>query len=300
MSRNTSALSISLRVANRRSGLTLLEMMVAITLLAVIMIGLLAMFQQTQRALHVAHTQTDLFENARGAIQLIARDFSEMAAYGDTNVYNALFAAVASPVGTLSLPSAQPPLPAVQQLELDEVYWLTHVNDEWQGLGYYVGDDPVRHNNVGVGTLYRFSLATNRTAVPSLLNYFSNPNVLPAITNHRVSDGVVHFAVQAVYVTLPPPPNNTPDKQQFVRAPTLIPNFPNFRFPLDESNTLPAYVDIELGVMEPATLKQFQSLTGNVVIAQQFLREHEGRIHFFRERVPIRNFVNPYRSDEVP
>ena len=58
-------------------------MMVAVTLLAVIMVGLLAMFQYTQRALHVAHTQTDVFENARGAIQLVARDLAEMSAYGE-------------------------------------------------------------------------------------------------------------------------------------------------------------------------------------------------------------------------
>ena len=32
---------------------------------------------------------------------------------------------------------------------------------------------------------------------------------------------------------------------------------------------------------------------------QDFLRAHSGQIHFFRERVPIRNFVNPHRANEV-
>ncbi len=74
---------------HRRAALTLLEMMVAVTLLALIMIGLLAMFQQVQKALQVANAQTDVFENARGAIQLITRDLTEMRAFGETNVANA-------------------------------------------------------------------------------------------------------------------------------------------------------------------------------------------------------------------
>ena len=75
----------------------------------------------------------------------------------------------------------------------------------------------------------------------------------------------------------------------------------NFTF----TEMLPAFVDIDLGVMEPGTLKQFDSLVSlgtpqSLVSAQTFLRDHVGKIHFFRERVPIRNFINPYRANEVP
>ncbi len=68
------------------------------------------------------------------------------------------------------------------------------------------------------------------------------------------------------------------------------------------SNDLPAFVDLELGVLEPSTLKQFQVLTNDpdISVPQKFLANQVGRIHFFRQRVPIRNFVNPYRSNEVP
>jgi hypothetical protein len=41
-------------------------------------------------------------------------------------------------------------------------------------------------------------------------------------------------------------------------------------------------------------------LTNNPAAAQRFLTNQVGRIHFFRERVPIRNFINPYRANEVP
>jgi hypothetical protein len=56
-----------------------------------------------------------------------------------------------------------------------------------------------------------------------------------------------------------------------------------------------------VGVLEPTSLKQFQSLSDfETNAAQNFLVSHAGKVHFFRERVPIRNFVNPYRSNEVP
>src|SRR4051794_13540551 len=87
-----------LRSGRRHSALTLLEMMVAVTLLAVIMIGLLAMFQGVTRALQVAHARTDVFENARGAIQLIARDLTEMTLHPDTNVVGSYAHSFPSPV----------------------------------------------------------------------------------------------------------------------------------------------------------------------------------------------------------
>jgi hypothetical protein len=53
-------------------------------------------------------------------------------------------------------------------------------------------------------------------------------------------------------------------------------------------------------VLEPATLKQFNALTNNPdpTVSRNFLQNQIGRIHFFRERVPIRNFINPYREHE--
>lgn len=260
--------------------LTLLEMMVSVTLLAVIMIGLLAMFSHTQKALHVAATQTDVFENARGAIQLVSRDLSEMTAYEETNIAHASFKRYYSPVtpdGTpLVLPSG-----TNQYLFFNEAFWLARINDDWQGIGYYIADEPTR-GSTGVGTLYRFSALGRRDAMPGQRTEFFQPS---PTNSHRVSEGVVHFSLEAVYVST----NTANAEQEFFRA-------SNIDFSEDE---LPAFVDVEIGVLEPNTVKQFYALTNNPVAAQNFLRQHEGKIHFFRERVPIRNFINPYRANEV-
>jgi hypothetical protein len=35
-------------------------------------------------------------------------------------------------------------------------------------------------------------------------------------------------------------------------------------------------------------------------VVEHFLTNQLGRIHYFRQRVPIRNFLNTYRSNDVP
>src|SRR5688572_31806835 len=65
---------------SRRSeqAFSLIEIMVAVTLLSVITLGLLAMFYQTQRAFRVGTSQVDVLENGRAALQLICRDLQQM------------------------------------------------------------------------------------------------------------------------------------------------------------------------------------------------------------------------------
>lgn len=280
----------------KRLALTLLEMMVAVTLLAVIMIGLLMMFNQTQKALRIANAQTDVLENARGAIQLISRDLTEMTLHPNTNyVRSTLVNVFPSP-----LPNSLLPLPGTNvPVEFTDAYWLTRMNDTWQGVGYFVLDESVARNpnsaaNYGVGTLYRFSTNVHPQFLQPLPPQFPPP-LHKAFTSatlanaHRVSDGLVHFAVTGVFVT------NT--------APAAATNFQVEYFPADANwpNALPAFVDVELGILEPEALKQFHALKDlSIPVAQDFLRNHAAQIHFFRERVSIRNFINPYRENEVP
>jgi type II secretory pathway pseudopilin PulG len=251
-----------------RRALTLLEMMVAVTMLAVIMVGLLTMFNQTQKALHVATQQSDVFENIRAGLQAVGRDYRELTALPNVNAVYSTGYVVES--WTLPLPNGKD-----QEMQFIESFMLSRVNDQWNGIGYYVADA-----NYGVGTLYRFSYATNLYQATNLFPLFRNP---PPDAAHRISDGVVHFVVRPCYVTN-------------VNGTVFYGTNIDHAF----TNDLPAYVDIEVGILESTTLKQFHSLTDNIAVAKDFLVNHAGNIHFFRERVPVRNFVNPYRSNEVP
>jgi hypothetical protein len=267
----------SIAGASSRAALTLLEMMVAVTLLAVIMIGLLAMFNQTQKALHAARAQTDIFENLRGAIQMIARDVAEMAAADQTNVVN--FDVVETP-SIAALQGWTLPNGFVLNPVFDDVCWLNRANDTWQAIGYFVDGA-----KFGVGTLYRYAETGRRKDVTALIG---EARSVQATNAHHVSDGIVHFQTQAVYVD---------GTNQFGQ-----PNFFRTNIFQFSSDALPAFVDFEIGVLEPATLKQFQALTNELdpSVPEKFLRARVEKIHFFRERVPIRNFVNPYRANDVP
>ena len=56
------------------------------------------------------------------------------------------------------------------------------------------------------------------------------------------------------------------------------------------SNTVPASVEVELGVLEDTTLQRAEGLSG--AAQMNYLSNHVGQVHLFRQRVVIRN-VDP-------
>jgi hypothetical protein len=58
------------------------------------------------------------------------------------------------------------------------------------------------------------------------------------------------------------------------------------------SNTLPASVEVELGVLEDRTLQRVESLPLGSAAQLNYLSNHVGQVHIFRQRAWIRN-VDP-------
>ena len=58
------------------------------------------------------------------------------------------------------------------------------------------------------------------------------------------------------------------------------------------SNTLPASVEINLGVLEDRAIQRAQSLADNAAAQLVYLSNHVGQVHVFRQHVWIRN-VDP-------
>jgi prepilin-type N-terminal cleavage/methylation domain-containing protein len=73
--------------------------------------------------------------------------------------------------------------------------------------------------------------------------------------------------------------------------PTL-PNTPNLQYTTSFrflSNALPAYVEMEFGMLEPETLAQYYTmLSDQNPNAASFLQRQIGKVHLFRQRIPIR------------
>ncbi len=280
---------------SRRSALSLIEIMVAVTLLSLIVIGLLAVFNHTSRALRAANNQTDVFEGARAVVDLVERDLAGLTATSQTNVFNVYATNVSGSI----LPG-----PGGDQTNyMQDLFLISRENDRWFASGYFVDE-----RAAGIGTLYRFS--TNGWWFGSLSNtsyYFTNwwksyTTVIPTNAS-RILDGVVHFEMRAY------------DEKGRLYTPQWLNGLTNRIDPdygLDITNNisigldhftfsgqfLPAYIDMEIGMLEPQTLKQFNVLVSvNPTAAQNFLKDQLGKVHLFRQRIPVRNHMKPEALD---
>lgn len=280
-----------------RHGFSLIEILVVVALLSVIILGLLAMFDQTKRAFTTGLTQVDVLESGRAAMEMMTRELSQMvSAPYDSNAVT--FYAEIAPVSPLlqPLPGNNP---EPRRNFLSEMFFLTRETNTWKGIGYWVGAPDTGNSGAaalnGWGTLYRYQTNTIFRAVPAhpwqLHALYYNFNTRTQRMN-RILDGVVHFKVRAfdpsgVWIT-----NNLAATNSEVRPIELS------TFALNEvefyrftNNAVPAFVELELGVLEQRALARLQSIP-DPVARRNYLQEQVGRVHVFRTRVPIRN-VDP-------
>jgi prepilin-type N-terminal cleavage/methylation domain-containing protein len=259
---------------------SLIEIMVAVAILGVIIVGLLAMFYQTQRAFRTGLTQVDVLEGGRAAMELISRDLQDAAASSEVLTTNFQINMPAGYSGMLTLPLLGSDTADVL---IEDVSFLRRHNDDWTGESLRVANA-----DLGVGTLYRLLVVTNRYYIGQLSEYTRSA---PLNTNFmRVADGIVHFRVR-------------PFDSKGLMITNLAPGFvgdPSKVAYLFYSNNLPPYVDIELAILEPKAVEQFRARTNNMVKAREYLLKQAGRIHFFKERVALRNAPEFLSVTNVP
>jgi prepilin-type N-terminal cleavage/methylation domain-containing protein len=278
--------------AGLHDGFTLVEIMVVMGLLAVIVLGLLSMFTQTQRAFRVSMTQVDVLEGGRAASGLIAREIEQVTPADENQALN-FFAALPlfyTPLASVpytpflqTLPGVQPVLgnPPVNPRTniIEDLFFLKRQNQTWTGIGYRV-DTP----SLGVGTLYRFETNAFFEQDPAQL-FFAFTNT-PATNMSRVMDGVVHFKVRAFG------PNGIWLATNLT-AGVLATNYVSGEVGLYtfRSNAVPACVELELGLLEQRTLARYKAIA-NAAAQSQFLQGQAAHVHLFRERLSVRN-VDP-------
>lgn len=292
--------SWSLAKWRRQLAFTLIEIMVVMVLLSVIILGLMAMFDQTQKAFRTGMAQTDQLEAGRMFTDLLGREMEEITPCYQSNGMNffAQFPDYAKNVGPLvqNLPVSQ--LPRTNLLE--NLFFLTRDNQTWKGIGYFVRSNDVL--GVGgpldlVGSLYRFE-----TNVPvaqmqgdnSILPYWTFLNATNRFSISKVLDGVVDFRVSCYGTNGYVLTNASLINNNFIVISNslLTPTYPDtvscYAF---SNNIVPAYVEVELGILEPAILKRYNSIP-DPVAKSNFLANHAGNVQLFRQRIAIRN-VNP-------
>ena len=175
--------------------MTLLEIMVAVSLLSLIVLTLYNMFDRTQKALRGTRNQTDIAEAGRAGLETLVREIQQMRSMASTNLVNVYvdnrFNGNSFTVGANSN--------LLQTNILLETFFHNFTPQAtpavWSGIGYRVASstDPRYAPPNGVGTLYRF-VTTAARATNSLFANYANA-ILPASTNlfQRVCDGVIHF-----------------------------------------------------------------------------------------------------------
>ncbi len=278
---------------------SLIEIMVTVGLLSFIILGLVAMFVQTQRAFKGSMTQGDLLESGRAVSDMLGRELAEMKAAQAPFTTNFL-AEVAWTPTLQALPGSVTPVMQRTNV-LQTLFFLTQLNQDWIGIGYEVVPEA---GSPGIGALCRFIESAPNSAVSYLCRDFARAVANGWVTN-RIADGIVHLRVKALA------PNGFPIIHQ-----DLYPNafyctnrlllryssvtnaytswYGGYREPVNYyfvSNALPAYVELELGVLESQMLQQYKSIpTPNAKLA--FLSNHVAQVHLFRQRIPIRN-VDP-------
>jgi len=301
-----------------RHAFTVVELMVAISVMTLIVVVLYRIFDQTQRAMRSNSAQVDVSEGGRAAMELIARDLEQMTVSpvpGSLDFF----------VGLLGPPSVQPLIPTnTARLNFrEELFFTSEFNKQRSAVGYRV----VPFTN-GVGMLYRFvtnvptSYVDPRDTHPQFLfHYFTNY----ARTNYpgvfqRVTDGVVHFRVSAydswgLPMNEPTPTTSRPTLRYATLATNIVMvgdvalmssvttnllNVGVFKYPGWASipdltayfftNVVPAYLEVELGILEPQVVDRWKSMP-NAQMAANYLARQAGKVTLFQQRIPVRTAV---------
>ena len=307
-------------------GMSLIEILVAVTLLVVIILGLTAMFNQTRKAFTLGLANVDYQDAGRSAMDIITRDLQQMAP-NDYTTYNF---PTATRLGTYSnvlnfyantMPAfitnfnwpmlTNSPVGDSTNFSIEELYFVTQDHQNLDAIGYGLLSD---NAHFGIGTLYRYQI--NNAYLPNLMGPAgANPpcvfsrdfadNVLAgrpsatAASFSPVMDNVVDFRIRAYdrYGVLISATNPLPVYQ--LPGPGFNPNLlsgnatnGDYEY-MFASNAVPAYVEVELGVMEAPTVALLQALTNSEGTPSlnsaywKFLTSHAAQVHVFRQRIAI-------------
>ena len=263
-----------------------------VALLSFIIIGLVMMFSQTQRAYKLGTAQVDMLEAGRGVTDMMTREFSQMSAayqpnYGLPGAVNCRIILNQNGPFLQDLPGDTGPGRPGRTNLLNDVFFLTKENQRWTGIGYQIVDPATGlPPTSGVGTLYRYETNAYFGQPPWELHRgyqaarYTNGNVT------RLLDGVVHLRVRA-YDTNGVWINQPIGTNIFVSY--------NNAFLRDEpeslvfySNAVPGSVEIELGILEERAFERIRSVSDPVAHAR-ILSNSVGKVHLFHWRVPVRN-----------
>ena len=274
---------------------SLLEILVVVGLLSVIVLALMSVFSNTQRAFRSVMTQTDVLQGGRSTMELMSADLR-----GLTPSYGT-FALANSPVNFFVLSNTNydynyfpllqtlPGSAALRTNALNYFFMLGRENTRWIGIGYVVDTT----NTSTLYPLYRYYrndldvrsspylLYTNFIYTVANGNFDNQPNM------SRVVDGVVHMVVRpydtnGTWICNLPKPYTNILNTWFYPSNAVYGESQLFMY----SNAVPASIELELGVIEDRVVQHAEALPTSI-LQSNYLSGQSGALHLFRQRVAI-------------
>ncbi len=305
-----------------------MEVLLVVSLLSLIVLVLMTVFNSTQAAFRAGVTQTDVLEGGRAAMDMIVADMKTMSASGyGTNYANYAINQGLLP-GYYDYPTNSVNFyvnsnfnnqPLVQSLPgsvtgaqrtnlLENIFLLSRQNlsghDSWVGVGYTV----VATNLTPLYPLYRFITNAPAATDPyALFNAFllgisksSFNNGTNGIGWSHVIDGVVDLRAHVYDANGYQMTNNYSyqynNSGEFTAYTNVWfgatqPQFTEVGFAFF-GNTIPASVEVQMATLEDHILQRAESLSLQPAAQVNYLSQEAGRTHVFRQRVLILN-VDP-------
>lgn len=267
-----------------RRAVTVLELLIAVSLVSFIILSLYQMFDRTQAQMRRAVREVDKFEGGRSAAELVQRDISQMTAGNlpaAANFYvstNRLYSSISWTDGAYALTNNV--TNTVQQNVLHELFFVTFdpaaTPTNWQGISYRVADrnDPQTPATNGLGTLWRWSTNANRFSTN--LHWRVVGQLPGGQYFQRVADNVVHFRVTAIT-------NGSPVGESLIS----VPAGPNIGVVLTNAQ-LPGHVEVELGYVDSRTAERARGFLPNTNVMRANLSTNLDAVQMFRLHIPIR------------
>lgn len=208
--------------ASRRRAFTILELLVAVSVMTLVIYVLYALFNQTQMALRKNASQVDVNEGGRAAMEMIVRELSQMEVSGYPAITDlqtkltysgskSFFSRVTPGNTALLLAYQSDALPPVEDAWAKEQGFRTNILQDFTftsrgDSGFHVTSYRVIDVDSGVGTLARYRTnGTLRVTAPgqALLNkteifnrfYFEPVANTSAEAFEPITDGVVHLRI---------------------------------------------------------------------------------------------------------
>jgi|GEM_PF-1122299 len=298
------------------AGLTILEMLVSSAMLALIIVGLTAMFVQTQKAFKTGIKQIDVSDAGRSIADLMAGDLAQLS---DGSPYQ-VTPTLQNP-GVTNLmwgwdrscvyPQYENNVPFRTNV-MERVYLLVQTNTGWMGIGYAISN---MVPGLGVGTLYRYLSVTNTHFVDNHVLFdpfysiftpqfpqWSAPRFGNTNNMHldRIADGVVDLRIMAYdqygnriggEATNGPTGSYGAGDFYLGQLTNTVP-YSNWVINPPPRHAvevpMPASVDLELGILDPDAWDHLRGLAGNLVAQSNYLQAASGKIEIFRKHVLVR------------